>query len=341
MTDCTPLIMPYMGTAPSFGGPVASAAPGAAVLGRATLGRDARLGPRSVIRADGHHVTAGDGLFLGEAATVHIAHDLFPAELGSGVTVGRNAVIHACTIGDRCWFGEDAVVLDGSVIGAGAAFGHGAVVFPGTTLDGGWLYEGVPARPVRALAPDDLAALHRETRAVAFGSGALDRPPTPEGAIFVAATARLAGDIALSGGIGIWFGCVLDAGTRRIVVGEATNIQDNSILRAERADLRIGAFSTIGHNVAITDATVGDRSLIGIGAILAPGTVVGDDTLVAAGARTTPGQVLEPGAFYAGRPAVRRGPIDDRKRQIIAATSPTYRDYATRFAAEQAAAQAG
>jgi carbonic anhydrase/acetyltransferase-like protein (isoleucine patch superfamily) len=337
MTD-SPLILPYRGVSPVFAGPVAAAAPGAAVLGRATLGAGARLGPRSVIRADGHHVRAGEDLFLGEASTVHIAHDLHPAEMGSGVTVGRNAVIHACTVGDGCWFGEHVVVLDGSVIGPGAAFEAGSVVFPGTALDGGWLYAGMPAKPVRPLPPEDLAALHRDTRAAPFRGDPIPPPLTPEGAIFVAATARLAGEIAFSGGIGVWFGCDLDAGTRRIAMGEATNVQDNSVLRARDADLVIGTGTTIGHNVTMTDATVGDRSLIGIGAVLAPGTVVGDGTLVAAGARTTPGQVLEASSFYAGSPAVRRGPLDDRKRQIIAATTPTYRGYATRFAAEQAAA---
>jgi gamma-carbonic anhydrase len=328
MTGIQPLILPYKGTAPVFAGPVAAAAPDAAVLGRATLGRNARLGPRAVIRADGHHVRAGDDLHLSEAATVHIAHDLHPAELGHGVTVGRNAVIHACTVHDGCWFGDDVVVLDGSTIGPGAALAQGTIVYPGTTLEGGWLYAGAPAKPVRELPPEELAALHRDTRARPFATGHSARPETPDGALFVAATARLTGRTDFAGGVGIWYGCALDAGHRRIAVGEATNIQDNSTLRAVDTDLTIGAHATIGHNVTMTDATVGDHSLIGIGAVLAPGTTVGAGTLVAAGARTEPGQVLEPDSFYAGNPAIRRAALDDRKREIIDRTWPTYQDYA-------------
>jgi len=125
------------------------------------------------------------------------------------------------------------------------------------------------------------------------------------------------------------------ANIRSIVVGKNTNIQDNSILLSRDSDVAIGAESTLGHNVTLTDAIVGDRSLIGIGAVLAPGTVVGDDVLVAAGARTSEGQILEAGSFYAGNPAVRRGALDDRKRRIIATTWPTYCDYARDFDAEQ------
>jgi gamma-carbonic anhydrase len=224
------------------------------------------------------------------------------------------------------------------VIGPGAALAQGTIVYPGTTLDGGWLYAGAPAKPVRELPPEDLAALHRDTRALPFATGHTARPETPDGALFVAATARLAGPDGLRGRHRHLVRLRARRRHRRIAVGEATNIQDNSTLRAVDTDLTIGAHATIGHNVTMTDATVGDHSLIGIGAVLAPGTVVGAGTLVAAGARTEPGQVLEPDSFYAGNPAVRRGPLDDRKREIIDRTWPTYQDYARAFAAEQARA---
>jgi len=335
MTDQNPLILPYHGTAPDLAGPILSAGSGSAVLGRATIGRGLSLGARAVIRADGHFVRIGDDFHLGDRSTVHIAHEIYPTEIGAGVTAGRNTVIHACAVGDRCGFGDDVIILDGSEIGDDAAFGDGAVVFPGTALDGGWLYEGMPAKPVRKLERAELEALHADVRGRSDTDGPSDRPDSPEGALFIAATARLAGDVRFAGGNGVWFSCDLDAGAHVMTIGANTNIQDNSILCCRESDVRIGAESTLGHNVTLTDAVVGDRSLIGIGAVIAPGTVIGDDVLVAAGARTSEGQILESGSFYAGNAAVRRDALDQRKRQIIAATWPTYCEYARDFDAEQ------
>jgi len=335
MTPSDPLILPYHGTRPDLGGTVVSAGTGSALLGRATVGRGLSLGARAVIRADGHFVQIGDDFHLGDRSTVHIAHEVYPTVIGSGVTAGRNTIIHACTVGDECCFGNDVIVLDGSDIGPGSAFADGAVVFPGTSLDGGWLYEGMPAKPVRRLDGAELATLHESVRGKAAANVQAVRADRAEGALFIAATASLSGNVRFDGGNGIWFGCELDAGARSIVVGKNTNIQDNSILLSRDSDVAIGAESTLGHNVTLTDAIVGDRSLIGIGAVLAPGTVVGDDVLVAAGARTSEGQILEAGSFYAGNPAVRRGALDDRKRRIIATTWPTYCDYARDFDAEQ------
>jgi gamma-carbonic anhydrase len=338
-TPRPPLILPYGGVAPRLAGPPAHAGPGAAVLGRATLGRAAWLGARSVIRADGHHVRIGDRFRLGPRGTVHIAHDVYSTTIGDGVTAGENTVIHACIIGDNCHLGRDVVVLDGSEVAPGAALADGAVVFPRSRVEGGLLHAGQPAKPVRPLDPGELDALHAATRTIPDEPPAGDAPaplPAPAAGVFLAATARIEGPVTLAAGVGIWFGCALIATGPGIEIGEDTNVQDNSVLRSEAAPLRIGPRSTIGHNVRITDATVGERSLVGIGAVLAPGTVVEDDVLVAAGARTAPGQRLAAGALYGGNPAAPLRPLDDRLRGIIAGTWPQYLAYAADFRAIQA-----
>lgn len=332
----TVLILPYGGTSPEFAAPIAHAGTGAAVLGRATLGRNAWLGALSVIRADGHFVAIGDDFRLGARSTVHIAHDVFPTKIGSNVTAGSNTVIHACEVGDDCHLGNNVVVLDGSKLAAGCALGDGAVVFPRAELEGGWYYEGVPASPVRRLEKGELEKLHAATRALKDEAIAETGLPTaPEGATFVAATARLAGRVATQGENGIWFGCDLDAGEYEIRIGANTNIQDNTVMRCERSSIVIGRDSTVGHNVEMRDCTIGDRSLIGIGAVVAPGTKIGNDVLLAAGARTQPGQVLDDGWLYTGSPARRRAPLDDAKRMMIAENWPTYCEYARRFAEVQ------
>ncbi len=336
-----PFTLPYEGTSPSFETAPLHAGPGAAVLGRATIGRNAWLGAGAVIRADGHYVKIGDDFRIGARGTVHISHEVHPTNVGNGVTAGHNSIIHACEVGDRCHIGHGAIILDGSKLGAGSALADGSIVFPRTELEGGWLYEGVPAKPVRRLAEAELEALHAASRATAdLSSTSPDASAAriEAGAgLFVAATVRIAGRLAAGPGLGVWFSTRLDAGRHAIRIGDSTNIQDNSIVTARDGDVTIGSHVTFGHNVTATDVTVGSNTLVGMGSVLAPGTVVGDNVLIAAGTRTVAGQHLASGRFHSGNPAVDRGPIDDRKRMIVEGAWRHYLVYAEAFNREQAA----
>lgn len=366
------LILPYGGVWPGIGPGAVATGAGAAVLGRVTLGPGARLGPRATLRADGEAVRIGADADFGAGVTVHIARDRLATVVGDGVTAGEGCVIHACTVGDGCHLGARAILLDASAIGPGAALAEGAVVFPRTVLEGGWLHAGAPAAPVRPLRPGELAALHRATRdaagAARSGSGAdavfaapasgpadpasaaepaaqpataAGGAPLPDGAeaaprlLFQAATARIAGRVRAGQGVGVWFGCLLQGGGAGISIGEDTNLQDNAVLRSRDGALAIGRETTIGHNAVLTDCTVCDRSLIGIGAVVAPGSVVEGDVLLAAGARTEPGQVLAAGGLYGGAPARRLRDLDDARRGVILGTWPAYRRYAAAFAEAQ------
>ncbi len=341
MPDIRPFMLPYEGTLPRIAAPLRHAGAGSAVLGRVTMGAGAWLGARAVVRADGHYVEIGDGFTLGAGGTVHIAHDVYPTHIGDGVTAGPNCVIHACDIGGGCHLGRDVIILDGSRIGGGAAFADGAVVFPRTALEGGWLYAGLPAKPVRPLEAGELEALREEGMTEepdtepAFESPALDERDE----IFIAATARLAGRVSARRGVGVWYGCDLDAGVHAIAIGENSNIQDNTSVRCVTRPVRIGRETTLGHNVTAADCEIGDAALVGIGAVIAPGTVIENDVFVAAGARTEPSQRLESGWLYGGSPARKLSRLDTRKRTIVTETWKTYCDYARRYRIAQTEAR--
>src|SRR3954451_11969853 len=98
MTPDTLFVLPFRGVAPRFGSPPRVCGPGASILGRVTLGRNARIGAYVLMRGDGHFVEIGDDFSIGDCSTVHIAHEVYPAIVGNRVTVGRNAVVHACTV---------------------------------------------------------------------------------------------------------------------------------------------------------------------------------------------------------------------------------------------------
>ena len=134
------------------------------------------------------------------------------------------------------------------------------------------------------------------------GNGA--SPVVPAGA-YVAPTAILWGDVQLGQASSIWFSTALRAGRGRIVVGDRTNVQDNSFVDVAQpgAVAEIGDDVTIGHNVRLAACRVGNRCVIGMGSTICADVTVEDDALVGARAWVAPGTVVRAGWIWAGRPA--------------------------------------
>lgn len=341
-----PLTLPYDGVDPRLTGPAHFAGVGSAVLGRVTLGARATLQAFATLRGDGHVVQVGDDFYLGRHSTVHIAHGLYGTTIGQRVSVGDDAVVHACTVGDDCVIQAGVAVLDGATIDAGCVVAAGSVVFPRSVLAAGHWCEGVPAVARRPLAPGELQAEHQRVRAgeiapLRAGTHTLhNQTQTQAGtACFVAATVVGEGPLCMDTGSSVWFGCVLQASTGAALrLAPGCNVQDNSIVRAAAQDVAVGANTTIGHNVLLHDCQVGAQVLVGMGSSLAPGTVVQDQVLIAGGSSTTPGQVLDSGWLWGGRPARALSRLDDRKLSLIQRSAAIYGEYAQGFAASQARA---
>jgi gamma-carbonic anhydrase len=341
MPSTPPHILPYAGIQPSFASPLAHAGPGSAVLGRATLGWNAWLGALSVIRADGHFVRVGDDFRLGARSTLHINHEIDPCIVGSRVAVGRNACVHACTVGSDVVIGDDVVILDAAVVEDNVVLEPGSTVFPKKRVPSGFLYAGSPAKPVRALHAGEVA--ERRQRMIAEpdaaeadtqASAAMAVDSELHASVFIASTATVRGRLVAAESASVWFSNTLDAGAATISIGARTNIQDNTLIRCSTAQgVSIGRDSTVGHNVTMHDCVIGDRSLIGIGSTVSEGTVVADRVLLAAAARTSPGQVLESGWMYAGSPARKFARLDDAKDALTALIVLQYCQYAQDFTA--------
>ncbi|MEI9406429.1 gamma carbonic anhydrase family protein [Mesorhizobium argentiipisi] len=336
-----PFVLPYDGVWPALAGEPVVCARLVSLLGRIKAGARSWFGRGAVIRADGHFVQIGNDFRLGEMSTVHIAHDILPAIVGERVSVGRNAVVHACTIGDDCVIENDVVILDGTVVEDGVVVEAGSTVFPRSILKAGFVCSGSPAKPVRELATDE-----REARAMsvhesiasslfALSAGALSAAKDLGEDVLTACTARLVGRVEAARHSSIFFGCRLNAGANAIVIGESSNVQDNTNIDASEGSVTIGENTTIGHNVRLQSSSVGSHSLIGIGSNVSCGTVVDDDVLLAAGSVTASGQHLERGWLWGGRPARPIARLDDGKRAMMAATIQQYRAYAAAYQVAQ------
>ncbi|MBQ3865517.1 MAG: gamma carbonic anhydrase family protein [Clostridia bacterium] len=125
----------------------------AAVIGDVTLDEGVNVWYGAVIRGDEDSVTVGAGSNVQDNATLHVGRG-FPISVGKGVTVGHNAVVHGCTVGDDTLIGMGAVVLNGAVIGKGCIIGAGALIKEKAEIPDYSLCVGVPARIVRTLTPE-------------------------------------------------------------------------------------------------------------------------------------------------------------------------------------------
>ncbi|MFT4221109.1 MAG: gamma carbonic anhydrase family protein [Microbacterium sp.] len=140
--------------------PTSFVATGARVVGAVTLAASSSVWYNTVLRADVDTITVGAGSNLQDGVAVHVDAG-HPTVIGENVSVGHNAVVHGCTIGDGSLIGMGSVVLSGAVIGAGSLVAGGAVVLEGTQVPPGSLVAGVPAKVRRALTDDEKAGILR------------------------------------------------------------------------------------------------------------------------------------------------------------------------------------
>jgi len=137
----------------------------ALVIGNVTLEDDVSLWPNVVARGDVNSIRVGARTNVQDGTVLHVSHDSefapggFPLDIGADITVGHQAILHGCTIEDRCLVGMAATVMDGAVLRSGVILGAGSLVPPGHELEGGYLWVGSPARRVRPLREHENAFL--------------------------------------------------------------------------------------------------------------------------------------------------------------------------------------
>ena len=132
----------------------------AVLIGDVAVGRDSSVWYGAVLRGDYAPITVGEGTSIQDNVTLHCEIGR-PLRIGSNVTVGHNAVVHCAEIGDNTLIGMGALLLDGAVIGAHCIIAAGAVVKENEIVPDGTLMAGVPAKAVRTLPPERIAALEQ------------------------------------------------------------------------------------------------------------------------------------------------------------------------------------
>jgi len=130
----------------------------ATVIGTVVMHNQASIWFNAVVRGDSDIITIGERTNIQDASVLH-ADPGFPLTLGKNVSVGHQAMLHGCTVGDGSLIGIGAIILNHAVIGSGCLIGAGALIPEGKTYPDGVLVVGSPGKIVRELKPEEKAGL--------------------------------------------------------------------------------------------------------------------------------------------------------------------------------------
>lgn len=152
------------------------------------------------------------------------------------------------------------------------------------------------------------------------------RRPRVHASVYLAPGCQVVGDVELAEDASVWFNAVVRADQQRVRIGARTNVQDLALVHATTARLPtvIGDDVTIGHGAVLHGCQVGDRVLLGMGAVLLDGVEVGSDSIVAAQSLVRVGFKVPPGTLVAGVPAVVKRELTDGEREAIRASTLRY-----------------
>ncbi|HQQ69550.1 MAG TPA: gamma carbonic anhydrase family protein [Alicycliphilus sp.] len=158
--------------------------------------------------------------------------------------------------------------------------------------------------------------------------------PQVAASAWVADSAEVMGNVVLGEDASLWFGTVVRGDCERISIGAGTNVQDASVLHADvGVPLVIGSNVTVGHQVMLHGCTIGDESLIGIGAVVLNGAKIGKNCLVGAGSLVTEGKEFPDGSMILGSPARVVRQLTPEQIEGLRQSARHYMDNARRFKA--------
>lgn len=162
------------------------------------------------------------------------------------------------------------------------------------------------------------------------------QPQLPEnGDFWVAPDANLIGQVIMKAGSSVWFGSTLRGDNETIALGAGSNIQENSVLHTDAGyPLTIGKNCTIGHKAMLHGCTIGNQSLIGMGATILNGAKIGDKCLIGAGALVTEGKEIPDGSLVLGSPGKVVRTLDAATIESLLESAKHYQENARRFSTD-------
>ena len=149
---------------------------------------------------------------------------------------------------------------------------------------------------------------------------------------WVAPDANLIGQVILEDGASVWFGATLRGDNEPITIGRGSNVQENCVMHTDMGfPLTIGENCTIGHKVMLHGCTIGNNSLVGMGATILNGAKIGNNCLIGAGALITEGKEIPDGSLVMGAPGRVIRQLDEKALQSVTSGAIHYQENMRRY----------
>lgn len=126
----------------------------ATIVGDVEMGDECSVWFQAVVRGDVNSIRMGNKVNVQDGAVIHCTYQRTKTTIGNNVSIGHRALVHGCTVGDNVLIGMGAIVMDNAVVEPNCLIAAGAVVLENAHLESGWIYAGVPAKPVKKLSKD-------------------------------------------------------------------------------------------------------------------------------------------------------------------------------------------
>ena len=150
--------------------------------------------------------------------------------------------------------------------------------------------------------------------------------------VWIAPNASVIGDVHLASHSSIWFGVVIRCDNEPVYIGERSNVQDNSVLHSDPGHpLKIGTGVTVGHKAMLHGCTIGDNTLVGIGATILNGAIIGNNCIIGAHALITEGKTIPDNSLVVGSPGRVMKTLSDPQIAMLKASAEVYVQNAKRF----------
>jgi carbonic anhydrase/acetyltransferase-like protein (isoleucine patch superfamily) len=145
-----PLILPVNGVLPTYD-ETCFIAENATIIGDVQMGKSCSVWFQAVVRGDVNFIKMGNQVNIQDGAIVHCTYKKCGTTIGNNVSIGHRAIVHGCNISDNVLVGMGAIVMDEAIVEPNVLIAAGAVVTERMHLESGWIYAGVPAKPIKKL----------------------------------------------------------------------------------------------------------------------------------------------------------------------------------------------
>ena len=300
--------------------PSAWVADTAYLMGDVEVQEGASIWPGAVLRAEMGRIVVRRNAAVLERAVIHGGGvgAISRTEIGEGAHVGVGAMVHSMGVGRYTRVGDNATVLEAATVGEWCWIEPRAVVLPRAVIPHYSRVSGIPGVAIRTINDFEqrilsvqghnttaLAAQHRETQPTG-GSSMIrsfnGKSPKIHPTAWVSEAAYVVGDVEIGAQCTIFPGAVVRGDMGKIVIGDRTNVQDNSVVHAS-GDITIGTDNTLGHAVTFHGSKLGNNCLVGNNSTVSEGVEIGDFCVVAAGGAVAPYAIIPDDSFAAGVPA--------------------------------------